>query len=52
MRELNKLFAHESVGNAANEMQDILQGKAKDDYLKDTKVAVRKKNDLAFEDAF
>ncbi|CDW76547.1 UNKNOWN [Stylonychia lemnae] len=52
IKELNKLFGKDLYKNAASELQDILMGKADDEFKKLDGRDVKKKAEVAFEDAF
>eukprot|EP00347_Sterkiella_histriomuscorum_P007067 403350377 len=52
IKELNKLFGKDLYKNAANELQDILMGKADDEFKKLDDKDTKKKNEMAYEDAF
>jgi len=52
IKELNKLFGKDLYKNAASELQDILMGKADDEFKKLEGKDIKRKHEIAFEDAF
>lgn len=52
IKELNKLFGKDLYKNAASELQDILMGKADDEFKKMDGKDIKKKSEIAFDEAF